>query len=329
MAKRTRYELGYNWPDTRDHAFTTTLERAARRRRIRCLRVTKGQEERIRRRVDDGRIEVGLFLNTQADATRMESPSMLLCRSLKSRGCLVVEDPDDAHVYADRELQLTYLQRAGIPVPRRFAVEGWKPRKRALTRAERAKLGKTWVAQPAFGLDRNRRLISSAMVVSSALARAKFPRGKRVLVSSFPKPTTLDDVELNLSVWCLFGVIAPCWHRKGELKPVMIETQAVEHGCLPHLVSTTKRLSEITGLDWFVTQMVVTNRHGRSGLLVVEPPNALAGLGPGLRSTRDTPADVAAVAAERIVEVAWRHARGLPPTDGHELLFRSAGSRYD
>jgi len=329
MAKRTRYELGFNWINNPEHAFTKALESAARRRRIRCLRVLKGHEDRIRRRIEDGQIEVGLFLNTQADGTSMQSPSMLLCRTLKSKGCLVVEDPDDARIYADRDLQFTYLRRAGVPVPRRFVVEGWKPGRRALARTERAKLGKTWMAQPAFGMDRSRLLVSSAAVVSSALARAKFPRGKRVLVSSYPKPATADDVKLRLLVWYLFGHIAPCWYRKGEHQPAMIEGHAIEHGWLPQLVTVTKQLSEITGLDWFVAGMVVTNVRGQGRLMVLEPPNALAGLGPGAYSAKDVPSEVIGITGERIVEVAWRHARRLPLTDGHVLLFRSSGPRYD
>lgn len=329
MAKTSRYELGYNWFDNRDHPFTDALERAARRRRIRCLRVPKGREQRIRRRVDDDQIGVGLFLNTQADATRMESPAMLLCRSLKSSGCLVVEDPDDARIYADRDLQFTYLQRAGVPVPRRFTVEGWKPRRRALTPTERAKLGQTWMAQPAFGMSRSHLLVSSAAVVSSALSRAKFPQGRRVLVVSYPKAATADDIELRLLVWYLFGHIVPCWHRSNERRPVMIEGHAVEHGWLPRLVTTTRKLAEIAGLDWFVAGMAVTNLRGHGKLLVVEPPNALAGLGPGLAAARHLPSEVAGIAAERIAEVAWRYARGMDLTDGHVVVFRPTGPRYD
>ncbi len=329
MAKRTRYELGFNWSDGRDHAFTKALQSAARRRRIRVIRVPKGHDDRIRRRVDVGQIEVGLFLNTMADATNMQGPSMLLCRSLKSKGTLVVEDPDDAPVYGDRELQFGYLRRAGIPVPRQFVVEGWRPRRRVLNRTDRAKLGKTWMAQPAFGADRRRILVSSAPAVSSVLARAKFPRRKRVLVASYPKPASLDDVELRLLVWYLFGHIVPCWYRKGRHAPEMIDGHAVEYAWLPRLATTTRKLSEITGLDWFVAGMVVTDLRSHGKLLVVEPPNALAGLGPGVASAQWVPSDIAQIAAERIAEIAWRHGRQLPLTDGGSLVFRQSSLSYD
>ena len=54
---------------------------------------------------------------------------------------------------------------------------------------------------------------------------------------------------------------------------------------------------------------------------MVEPPNALAGLGPGVGALADLGAEIMRLAAARVVEVAWRRSRGLPLPDGTAVIL--------
>ena len=105
MPRIRRYDLAFNWAANRPTPFTDAITESARRHRLSVLPVRRGEVDAVRRRVERGRIRIGAFLNTQADGTNLESPSMRLGRVLKARGALVIEDPDDAPVYADRALQ--------------------------------------------------------------------------------------------------------------------------------------------------------------------------------------------------------------------------------
>ena len=316
MGRIERYHLGLNWSTSRETAFTQAIADEARRRGVRWFFVPKSAAKKTRRRVSDGRLKVGVFLNTQADGVNMESTHMLLCRSLKASGCLVIEDPDDAPVYANRARQLDYLEKAGLPVPRRLAISRWEPGKRVLTPTEQGKIGASWFAQPSVGLGRRLSLAGTGKLTSRLLLRNRFRPKGAVLIYTHLQPE--HDTLTRFRVWYFFGqvVIRPAnTHvNLGSTQQVCI---AARHEA--RLTALAHRISQITGLDWFATEVTITKRNGNKRLRIWEPANTLAFFGPGVKPLAELPMEVAQIGAERLVEVAWRRARGLPLTDGLTL----------
>ncbi len=321
MPRTTRYELGFNWASDRDNAFTSAIAECARRRRISVLRVGRQELEQVRHRVGRGRLRVGLFLNTQGDGTRMESPPMLLCRALKARGCLVVEDPDDSKIYSDRAMALEYLGRAGLRVCRNVVIESWQPGRRMLSARQRGVLGWEWVAVPGFGLDRRPEIESTSRTVSAALSRGGFRPGQKILLYRMPEPAVEDERELRFRAWHLFGRVLPAWRRPGRSVFERVRADHAGREALSGLAAVARTAARITGLDWFMMEVVATGSRRKRELVVVEPPNALAGLGPGAAPLAETGPDVLRAMAEILVEAAWRRARGLPPPDGTAVLL--------
>ncbi|MBN1673469.1 MAG: hypothetical protein JXR37_20655 [Kiritimatiellae bacterium] len=319
MGSRTRYELGVNW--FRDHAdrFLTEVACAARLRRIRWIVIPKEKAVRARRRVDRGSLRINLFLNTQADGVNMESAEMRLCRSLKAAGTLVVEDPDDAPFYADRALQFQYLDRSGVGVPPFVVTDGWQQDRAGFTGVQRARLGANWVARSAVGMGKVRCLHSAAQYVTAALSRAGFPRGAKLLVHKSVHGSRAGGAELRFLVWYLFGHIVPCWAGPGSQGREMVADAEWRDLKLDGLADIAARIAQLSGLDWFVSELVCTRSRGRLKPLVLEPVNALAGLGPGAQPNYHMSTDVVRIAAERIVDVAWRYAHDLPPRPGTTL----------
>jgi hypothetical protein len=316
MPRTRRYELAFNWAANRPTPFADAVAEWARRHRIGVLPVRRGEVDAVRRRLERGRIGIGLFLNTQADGTNLDSPSMLLGRALKARGALVVEDPDDAPVYADRALQMEYLQRAGLPVPPHVVLERDKSGGPAMPAAARSVLGRTWAAVAGRGLDRRPAVVSTAQHVWPALARNGFRRGQKVLVYRHQEALAEGDMELRFRMWYLFGRIIPAWCRRdrNHFQRLMLEDTAQE--AFAEMVAIVRRCAEITGLDWFMTEMLVTGAQRRRKVLILEPPNALAGLGPGVAVLSEASSGIMRLAGQRLVDAAWRHARGLPLVDG-------------
>jgi hypothetical protein len=316
MARTTRYELGFNWATERSTPFTDTVAECARRQRVSVLRVGRQELDSARRRVERGRARVGVFLNTQADGTNQNSASMLLCRAIKARGGLVVEDPDDAPVYANRGLQLEYMQRAGIGVPRHVVVDNWQPDKPAFSTRIRAGLGRAWMAVPAQGLDRRGTVVSAARNVSPVLARSGFKAGQRIVVLRHDEPRVENDRELRFRAWYFFGQVVVAWRRRNAATFERLSREDARDDRFATIVSVVRKGAELTGLDWFMTELIVTGPPRSRSVVVVEPPNALAGLGPGVAALSDVSGEVMRLAAERIVEVAWRRSRGLPLATG-------------
>ena len=76
MPRTRRYDLAYNWAANRPTPFTDAVTESARRHRLSVLPVGRGEADTVRRRLERGRIGIGVFLNTQADGTNLDSPSM-------------------------------------------------------------------------------------------------------------------------------------------------------------------------------------------------------------------------------------------------------------
>jgi hypothetical protein len=315
MAKVTKYELGFNWTEDGESLFLEEIRRAARKRRIQWISVTKTQAEKFRRRVDRHQVRVGLFLNTQADGVNRESPAMMVCRSLKAAGCLVVEDPDDAHIYADRGLLFDYLKRAGLPVPRHTVIENWKADKPPVTAAERARLGIPWIARPAKGMSWQPPRASSSKITASALKSAGFKPGQRVLIHKHIEPHVWNNRVGIIQVWHFFDHIVPCITvGKEGLKILTVSDMGSEF--FGQVINLVKEIARITQLDWFLSELAIVKVRTRLEPVVLEPANALAGIGPGLKPLRTMPAEVMRIAAERIVKMAWRYAHRLPLSNG-------------
>jgi hypothetical protein len=321
------YELAFNWPHAGHDAFTDAVARAARARHVRFLRVTKGEDDSVRGSIDRRTLRVGLFLNTQADGLNMESPRMLLCRVLKSSGTHVVEDPDDSPVYTDRALGLDYLRRSGLSVPPYAVVETRQRERPPEFPVRRSKLGANWVARPARGMGRNRIIIRGSRSVASSVSRSKLHGCPKVVVMPLHRAAVEGERELRFLVWHLFGHVLVCRPSRGSHSFELAKAGELAGAHIVWLAGTATRMREVTGLDWFVTEIVAARTKGRLDLVVVEPPNALAGLGPGAKALVETPEEVIELAAERIVEVAWRRSQGLPLSEGVKIVTAADGKR--
>jgi hypothetical protein len=322
MARKTQYELGINCASNRENPFMEAIAEAAERRNIQWICVPKGESDRMRKRVEGGRLKIGLFLNTQADGRSASSSTMRLCRALKEAGTLVIEDPEDARFYADRGLLFSDLERNGLPVPKYFVVEYGNGNGSKLSAGRRARLGPAWVALPAKGLTRKEPRVSRARNISSALARDGFRKGERVLVHHHFTPQKDGNREYRFLVWNLLGHVIPCWAPQEGSPSKMLTVEDFEADFAARIVTLTQRVAKLSRLDWFLSEQVAVRRNGKRDLILVDPANALAGFGPGNKAVAAVPLDVLRIAADRITEAAWRRARNLTISDGTTIRCR-------
>jgi hypothetical protein len=269
--------------------------------------------------VSDGRLRISVFLNTQADGTSMESPHMLLCRSLKAAGSLVVEDPDDSPVYANRALQLDYLERGGFPVARRLVVRRWEPGRAIFTAGQQAKLGRSWSARPAIGLDWRVHLSGTRKLTPGLLAANGFKPQHGVVLYPNRQFAVDRNGSTRFHLWYFFGHVVVYRYCIDRHSYELLGAGSDGGRILSRMAGLAHGIATITGLDWFVSEAAEAERGGEMDCTVLEPANALAQLGPGRKILANLPDEVVHVAAGQLVEATWRHTRGLPLVDGITL----------
>jgi hypothetical protein len=169
---------------------------------------------------------------------------------------------------------------------------------------------------PGQGLGGQRELVSTARHVWPALTRSGFQRGQKILVYRHQEPLAEGDMELRFRMSYLFGRIIPSWCRRDRRHFQRLSLDDSSHDAFAEMIAIVRKSAEVTGLDWFMTELLVTGSQRRQRVIVLEPPNALAGLGPGVAVLSEYSSDIMRLMAHRLVEVAWRRARGLPLSDG-------------
>lgn len=323
MAAVNHYDLGINWAGKGDHLFLEEVARAAERRGLRWICIPPGESGRMRARVESGRFRIGLFLNTQADGRNLRSPSMRFCRALKDAGTLVIEDPEAARFYADREMLFDHLERADLALPEFAVVVPGGGGGKGMPPGLRARIGPAWTALPARGMARLPPLVGTEKNISAALIRNGFPEGERVLIQRHYSPEMNGGGELRFLVWHLLGHVFPCRvPNKGSL-PELLTIDDFETDCAVRLVTITRRVAKLTHLNWFLSELIAIRRKDRLELMLVDPANALAGFGPGRKAGASIPPVILRAAADRITEAAWRRACNLDISNGTTVRFAS------
>jgi hypothetical protein len=320
-----KYDFAFNWyKGGEESAFARAVREEARRRRVRVLAIDPAAAERVRRKADRRTLSIGLFLNTQAGAASFDTPAMRLACSVKAAGGLVVEDPDDSPFYANRIRAYERLRRAGVGVVPHVAVSDWHKGRTVLTARERTRLGVPWMARYAAGYASSARIESKSRRVGPAVRSAGFRAGRELVLERALKPALFDGRPAVFRLFHFFGELVPAWWDAAKHRAAPVSSSEFESFNLASLAEISGRVASTLGLDWFMTQVVATGSADKPRFVVVEPANALGGIGPGRTAAAAAGEAVQRIAAERIVEVAWRWARRRPLVAGASIrLARS------
>ena len=321
MKRPKRFELGCNWGTNFAPTFSSALEQAAKNRGVRSCIIGPDEEENALRKVEKKLLRIGLFLNTQAPGTQFDGRSMKLCRALKASGTLLVEDPDDAHIYSNRALQFEYLQRAGIKIPPLLLLEDWSTKTPLLSETDRRKIGEKWIAEQALRTARARTLSGNSKQIARELRESGFSPGDKIILRKRIKPYAEGDLEYRIIGWNFLGQLTFAFFDRNREKYVSLSAGKVESWIWSELFSLMLTISRITGLNWFSSRFVLSKAGGVSKIVVIDPADPLACLGPGQRAFARLPEEILVLAAQQIVYAAWRRSQGMSLQDGSGLLF--------
>jgi hypothetical protein len=314
-------------------AFRRYLAEAAAAHGLSCAEFHDATVSEAVRRIDDGRLTVGLHLDCRARWDRPEDAYARLAQAVADAGGCPVNASARARLFTDRAAAHPELISRGLGVPETVVVRPWTP-DRPLTAAERARLrldepGARLRIKPASGC-RGGEVVHVAHTdpdgVAAAVAAARRDeRQESYLLQREVRSPRLEgaDCVARPASWrvlyCL-GELIPCWwSRSADTEGPggrLVTREEIRCHRLRPVLAYAAALARMTGLQWFSTDLCLTDapvpsRHrvpadGRDWAVVAVNPVEVPGHGPG-----ELPDEVVRHIADRFAEAAWlwRHTR--------------------
>jgi hypothetical protein len=258
-------------------AFERWLAQAASRRGLTCALLHDGVVPEAIRRLSDGRLTVHFHLDYFALWHVADDPYARLAQAVQDAGGRTVNPPARSRLFTDKAAAHAELKRLGLGVPETVLFRPWMP-DRPLTPAERGRLrldepGARAYLKPANGFGRRGvvrvdRPDPAGLAVALAYAR-NFDRHDTFLLQRevrCPRLADADGAE-RPAYWRVFyclGELIPFWwspaepeQRRPSYWPLSLR-EVRRHGLGP-VLAAVRVLADLSGLDWFSTELCLSD----------------------------------------------------------------------
>jgi hypothetical protein len=338
------YDLTISHPEIRQETFVSFdrwLAEAAAAHGLSCALIHQGVVEEAVRRLSSGQLAIGFHLDYFALWHDPADPYARLSQAVQDAGGRPINVPARSRAFTDKAAAHAELLRRGLGVPDTVIVRPWME-DRPLTADERARLRLdepgAWVyVKPANsfggkGVVRVEMAKPETFATVLALARAHDRQDTYLIQREVRCPRLVcDDGVERPAYWrvlsCL-GELIPFWWS-GPLSGYRRVTAAeLRRHRLQPLLHFTEELGELSGLDWFSTELCLSDgpeasRHrvrGEDGqvrpVVAIDYLNDQCDVDVQSRWPGAPPDAVVRHIAWRFAEAAWRSTSKPTPAEG-------------
>jgi hypothetical protein len=273
---QARYDLTLSHPavdQAQFAAFEGWLAGAASRYGLSCGMIHEGVVREASARLATGRLTIGYHLDYFALWHLPDDPYARLAQAVEDAGGRSVNLPARARAFTDKAAAHAALQRRGLGVPATVIFRPWSSG-RALTEGERCQLGidvpeAHVFVKPANGFSSHGVQCANAAVVDAVVAdRRRSDSQDTWLVQAAIRQPLLrcDDGIDRKAYWrvlyCL-GELIPFWWApaeptRGQPSYRRLSAGEIQRYRLQAILKYTEELAELSGLDWFSTELCLS-----------------------------------------------------------------------
>jgi len=336
-------------------SFDRWLARAAADLGLSCALIHDPVVHEAVRRLTEGRLRIGYHLDYHALWHVADDPYARLAEAVVDAGGRSVNAPARSRAFTDKAAAHAELTRRGLGAPATVIVRPWCA-DRELTAEERRRLrldepGARVYVKPANGFSghgvvRVERTDSDGFKTALAAAR-NHDRREAYLIQREVRPPRLacDDGRERPAYWRILsylGELIPFWWGSqaavGPGRPSYhpVSREEVHRHRLQPLLAYTRSLGELSGLEWFSTELclgdgpeesrfMVTTADGRTRpVLAIDYLNDQCDVDVRSRWAGAPPDDVVRAYARRFARTAWEAKRETKGWTGNGLPLRLA-----
>ena len=253
------FDFAIGWPvkEKDPELFLEMLASECKARDMNFKVIEEKELDKLTGLIKKGRVGVNFYLDMASDSFDPDNAFTRFNYILKDSGTMVVDDPDDVKLAADKSVTHYKLVNAGIPVPFTVVIRNWEP-ERSLTEGEKIGLGVPFVVKPAKGFGQHGvKIIRNKPKLKEIAEARKFSIGDNFLLQQFIEPMEINGAPAWFRVYNLFGEIILCWWNPftNEYRPVTLR-QVHENALIP-LARIVADIGAVTGIDFFSCEIAL------------------------------------------------------------------------
>ncbi|MBU1078416.1 MAG: hypothetical protein KKH98_14055 [Spirochaetes bacterium] len=322
MSKEIRkYDFALSWPDVEDVPFINWLQRECKVRGMSFLQIHDGNVSRIINKLDNREIIISFLLDMNATYNIPDDLYAKLSYAVKDNDGTVLDDPDDAKVAIDKSITHFAFQKADIPTPFTIIIRNWQPDKFKLTKAQKEKLGRPFVIKPANGFGRFGVVTDAVWNVKKIAEARKFNSGDNFLLQEKIEPVLFGEKLGWFRVYHIYNEVIPMWWHPvlGEYEHLTFK-EMVKFKLFP-VVQITRKISQITRMDWFSTEIAFYKNGKNIMPSVIDYVNDQCDVDIQSQFRFAPPDHVVEHIAVKMVDSAWRMQNDLELHDHNRVWF--------
>jgi hypothetical protein len=255
MTDRIDFAVAWDWAYDRD--FITLMDAECTRRGIRMSALGAGEAAGVTAALTSGTLSVGTFLDRAAPD---EEPFAGLAAAMVKAGARCLNPPDAVRKAADKAtMHLEFLSH-GISVPYTIIISPYsRERQVELSLEQLARLGRPFIIKPANTTGGGIGVITGAETLRDVIDSRMHHQEDKYLLQEKIVPAELAGRRGWFRVFFVCSGIFPCWWD--DVTHVYSEVTEDQTGSfsLSPLVSITREISAVCGLDFFSTEIALTS----------------------------------------------------------------------
>ena len=292
------FHLAVAWDWELDRDFIQCLEREAHNQGKSFYSLSHHNIDETLARLKSGEIQFGSFLDRASDADPKFLP---IVRWLLRSNTITINPPEKLNAAIDKAtMHLEFLSK-GIDVPFTIIISPYNKRKELeLSLSDLARLGRPFIIKPANTTGAGTGVILGAETLKDVIETRQHHRNDKYLLQERISPDYLGGTKGWFRVFSVFGTIIPCWwDDETHIYRTLSHDERDVYNLSP-LYSTTKKIWEVCGMDFFSTEIVRTT-EGK--FVVVDYVNEICDMRLQSQHRDGVPDEVVQEICRRIVEI--------------------------
>ena len=300
MAEHFHLATVWDWEYDRD--FVNLLERHIHNRHMLFYSVTHHNTLETLRRMQRHELSFGVVLDRAAETDENFSP---LVRWVRRAPIELIHPVRLLRRAADKAVMHRAFVESGIDVPFTLIISPFaRKRPISLSLRDLTSLGRPFIIKPAVTTGGGTGVITEAESLKDILESRQHHTNDRYLLQERIVPTELDGKRAWFRVFWAFGQVIPCWWNDLTHVYAPVTSRELERFRLRQLISITRRIHDVCLLEFFSTEIAVTE-EGR--FPVVDYVNEICDMRLQSRHPDGVPDDVVAAICGRLT----RHVRNV------------------
>lgn len=256
MIRDFHLALAWDWEHDRD--FMEILQGQIHAQGMLFYSITHHNTAETLRKVQKGEIAFAAMLD-RADSDANFQP---VTRAIRKTASVVFNPPEKVERAIDKATMHMEFLTKGIRVPFTIIISPYNKKSEiGLTLTDLANLGRPFIIKPANTTGGGIGVILGAETLKDVIESRQHHKNDKYLLQERVSPVYLNWRKAWFRVFCVFDAVIPCWwDDETHHYHIVTRQETLEFGLRP-LITMTRKISEVCGLDFFSTEIALSDRN--------------------------------------------------------------------